>query len=266
MFWRLLTGIAKMLSLQAIRGTFHRLMYVLKETRLRKTILLFLMSLMAVSGIAQKRKLERLPYIDQRRIHFGFSVGLHTQDLGFTHTGYTTEAGETWYAEVPSFSPGFNVGLVSDLYLCKYLNLRFCPTMYFGNKTVEFREDHTDERRTVDLRSNYIMIPIDIKYSAKRLNNYCPYITAGVAGAFDISKKKNELLKLKTYDTYLQVGLGCDIYLPFFKLIPELKFCFGLGDILQHKRPDLRDPLDYKYTQAIKRASSNMVVLTFYFE
>ena len=75
-----------MLSLQAIRGTFHRLMYVLKETRLRKTILLFLMSLMAVSGIAQKRKLERLPYIDQRRIHFGFSVGLHTQDLGFTHT------------------------------------------------------------------------------------------------------------------------------------------------------------------------------------
>lgn len=139
---------------------------------------------------AQKRKLERLPYIDQRRIHFGFSVGLHTQDLGFTHTGYTTEAGETWYAEVPSFSPGFNVGLVSDLYLCKYLNLRFCPTMYFGNKTVEFREDHTDERRTVDLKSNYIMIPIDLKYSAKRLNNYCPYITAGVAGAFDISKKK----------------------------------------------------------------------------
>ena len=63
--------------------------------------------------------------------------------------------------------------------------------MYFGNKTVEFREDHTDERRTVDLKSNYIMIPIDIKYSAKRLNNYCPYITAGVAGAFDISKKKN---------------------------------------------------------------------------
>ena len=148
------------------------------------------MSLMAVSGIAQKRKLERLPYIDQRRIHFGFSVGLHTQDLGFTHTGYTTEAGDTWYAEVPSFSPGFNVGLVSDLYLCKYLNLRFCPTMYFGNKTVEFREDHTDERRTVDLKSNYIMIPVDIKYSAKRLNNYCPYITAGVAGAFDISKKK----------------------------------------------------------------------------
>ena len=73
-------------------------------------------------------------------------------------------------------------------------------------------------------------------------------------------------MKLKTYDTYLQVGLGCDIYLPFFKLIPELKFCFGLGDILQHKRPDLRDPLDYKYTQAIKRTSSNMVVLTFYFE
>ena len=255
-----------MLSLQAIRGTFHRLMYVLKETRLRKTILLFLMSLMAVSGIAQKRKLERLPYIDQRRIHFGFSVGLHTQDLGFTHTGYTTEAGETWYAEVPSFSPGFNVGLVGDLYICPYLNLRFTPTLLFGNKTVELREDHSDTRRTVDLKSTYIMMPVSIKYSAKRLNNYCPYLSLGVAPTIDISKKRNDLLRLNTYDTYLEVGVGCDIYLPFFKLIPELKFCFGLSDVVKHKRNDLVDPLDIKYTQAVSKAFSRLVVLSIYFE
>ena len=207
-----------------------------------------------------------MPYIDQKRIHFGFSVGTHVQDLAIRNTGFTTDDGETWYADVPAFSPGFNVGLVGDLYICPYLNVRFTPTLLFGNKTVELREEHTDARRTVDLKSTYIMMPVSLKFSSKRLNNYCPYIVAGVAPTVDISKKKNDLLRMKTYDTYLEVGLGCNIYLPFFKLIPELKFCFGLGDILQHKRDDLIDPLDYKYTQAVKKAFSRLVVLSIYFE
>ena len=207
-----------------------------------------------------------MPYIDQKRIHFGFSVGTHVQDLAIRNTGFTTDGGETWYADVPAFSPGFNVGLVSDLYICPYLNVRFTPTLLFGNKTVELREEHTDARRTVDLKSTYIMMPVSLKFSSKRLNNYCPYIVAGVAPTVDISKKKNDLLRIKTYDTYLEVGLGCNIYLPFFKLIPELKFCFGLSDIVQHKRDDLIDPLDYKYTQAVKKALSRLVVLSIYFE
>ena len=164
------------------------------------------------------------------------------------------------------FSPGFNVGLVGDLYICPYLNLRFTPTLLFGNKTVELREDHSDTRRTVDLKSTYIMMPVSIKYSAKRLNNYCPYLSLGVAPTIDISKKRNDLLRLNTYDTYLEVGVGCDIYLPFFKLIPELKFCFGLSDVVKHKRNDLVDPLDIKYTQAVSKAFSRLVVLSIYFE
>ena len=57
-----------------------------------------------------------------------------------------------------------------------------------------------------------------------------------------------------------------NIYLSFFKLIPELKFCFGLSDVVRHRRTDLVDPLDIKYTQAVKRAFSRLVVLSFYFE
>ena len=232
-----------------------------------KKWLCILFALIAVAPVwAQRQKVQRLPYIDQRRIHFGFSVGTHVQDLSLRNSGATTDDGETWYAEVPAFSPGFNVGLVSDLYICRYLNARFTPTLMFGNKTVELLEEHTDTRRTVDLKSIYIAMPIDLKYSARRINNYCPYLLAGVAPTLDISKKRNDLLRLNTYDTYIEVGVGCDIYLPFFKLIPELKFCFGLGDVLRHERPDLIDPLDIKYTQAVRKAFSRLVVLTFYFE
>ena len=58
-----------------------------------------------------------------------------------------------------------------------------------------------------------------------------------------------------------------DLYLPFFKFIPEVKFCFGLNDMLNHKRPNLTDdPQTMKITDSIKKMKSNMVVVTFYFE
>lgn len=226
-----------------------------------------LLLLLLPTGIhAQRQKVQRLPYVDQRRLHFGFSIGTHIQDLRFVNRGEAEENGETWYAEVPGFSPGFNVGLVGDLYLCEYLNLRFTPTMHFGNKNIVLREEVSDARRTVNVKSNYLSMPVSLKYGAKRLNNYRPYILTGVSPTLDLAKKKNDLLRLKPYDTYLEIGLGCDIYLPFFKLIPELKFCFGLGNMLEKKRNDLQDPLDYKFTRSQKKIASQMVVLSFYFE
>lgn len=68
-------------------------------------------------------------------------------------------------------------------------------------------------------------------------------------------------------DAFLTVGLGCDFYLPFFKLNPEIKFCFGLTDVLRHDRPDLvDDPQTMKITDSLKKVKNNMIVLTFYFE
>lgn len=85
--------------------------------------------------------------------------------------------------------------------------------------------------------------------------------------AFDVNKKRSDYLKLKTTDLYLTVGFGCDFYLPYFKLNPEIKFCFGLSDIIQHKRPDLiEEPDKLKFTESITKAKSQLVVLTFYFE
>ena len=92
-------------------------------------------------------------------------------------------------------------------------------------------------------------------------------MVGGVMPAFDVSKKRSEFIQTKSADCYLTVGFGCDFYLPFFKLNPEIKFCFGMADVLQHDRPDLEDdPLKLRFTQSLKRATSKMIVLTFYFE
>ena len=65
----------------------------------------------------------------------------------------------------------------------------------------------------------------------------------------------------------LEIGMGCDFYLPFFKLIPELKFCFGLGNALDTGHVnELRDSNLKAYAASVDSAKSKMIVLTFYFE
>lgn len=83
----------------------------------------------------------------------------------------------------------------------------------------------------------------------------------------DLAKERSDQLKLKNSDFMLTVGMGCDFYLPFFKLCPEVKFCFGLRNLLDRNRPDLEDDQNQmRFTESINKIKSDMVVVTFYFE
>ncbi len=212
-------------------------------------------------------KAPNRPYADLRTWHLGFSVGTHFQDLQFTHNGYVTDSGEQWYVEQPSFSPGFCVSGLADLRLSRFFSVRFSPGLYFGSRSLRMLDCATGRTERQSLKSTYVVLPFDLKYSAVRLGNFRPYMVAGVMPAFDVNKKTSDLLQLNTADMYLSIGFGADFYLPYFKLIPELKFCFGLTDVLRHKRPDLTDdPERYKFTRSLSKITSRMVVLTFYFE
>lgn len=212
-------------------------------------------------------KILNRPYADQKRWHLGFSVGTHFQDLDFTHNGFVTPEGGQWFVEVPSFDPGICVNVLGDLRLHRYFNLRLTPGMYFGSKGAEFRDHVTGAVERQDIKTAYVVLPLDLKISGDRLHNSRPYVTLGAMATFDVSKKRSDFLQFNSTDAYLTVGLGCDFYLPFFKLNPEIKFCFGLTDILKHDRPDLdENPEMMKITQSLSKVKSKMFVLTFYFE
>lgn len=248
---------------------------------MRATVIIAVALCSLCAQAVPREKLYNRPYADLKRIHLGFSVGAHFQDLSFTHNGLTTDDGQRWVAEVPSFSPGFCVNVLGDLRLHKYFNLRFTPGMYFGSKTVKMIDYNADQslpslddgenaipiNATQDIKSAYVVLPFDLKVSGDRLGNTRPYVTAGAMATFDVSKKRSDYLMFNKTDFYLTIGLGCDFYLPFFKFIPEIKFCFGLTDILRHNRPDLDlDPNTFKMTQSLSKVKSNMVVVNFYFE
>lgn len=216
--------------------------------------------------LAQTRKVQNRPYIDQRKIHYGLMIGIHTQDLKFRNNGLVTEDGEAWFGDVGEYSPGFTVGVLTELYLNKYLAFRVIPSLEFGDKRITFLEQNSGEKYRQTMKSCYVSVPLDLKFSAERFNNYRPYLVGGICPTIDLAKKKRQALLTKNFDCAIEVGLGCDFYLPFFKLIPELKFRFGLANLLEKNRSDLTDMSLLKYTQSVDQVNSRMIVLSFYFE
>lgn len=222
--------------------------------------------MLPVVTLAQERKVQNKPYIDYRRLHYGFFVGVHMQDLELVNNGYVTPEGQQWYADVPSYSPGFSVGVLADLRINSHLSLRLIPTMHFGDKTVVFREQNSGELERQQIKSTYVSLPIEAKLAAERFNNYRPYVIAGVSPMLDLTVKKQRPILVKPFDLMLEVGLGCDFYLPFFKLNPEVKFAFSILDVLDKDRKDLLDANYLKYTQSLDKAVAKMIVFSFYFE
>jgi hypothetical protein len=243
---------------------------------MKRLITVILLVAIGLTAAAQKRKVQNKPYIDLRPFHFGISMGLNLQDAEMSNVGpQLLEDGtmRTITCDVDNWNPGFSVGVLADLRLSQHLNLRFSPTMHFGAKHLTFRNlTETDQEgrpleARQDMKNTYISLPFDLKFSAERWNNYRPYMMAGVNPTLNLTSKNQEYIQLKKTDLFLEVGLGCDFYLPFFKLIPELKFCFSLRDALDHDHAnDLQDVNQRKYTNAVSRGVSKMVVLTFYFE
>ena len=231
--------------------------------RLFTYILLLLLPLFAV---AQERKVQNKPYIDFRRLHYGFFIGTHMQDMEFVNNGFVTENGESWFADIATYNPGFSVGVLADLRLNTYMSLRAIPTMHFGQNIVRFREQKSGETSKQSVKTTYIAVPVHVKFAAERFNNYRPYVTAGVSPMWNLTVKKQQQLLLRKFDFMIEVGVGCDFYLPFFKLIPELKFSFSPLDVLKKERNDLLDANYLKFTQSVDRVASKMIVLSLYFE
>lgn len=242
----------------------------------RKHTLLLLLLVWSISLFAQQRKVENKPYIDLRPFHFGVLVGSHLQDIEFLNVGpqiITLEDGTTEQriitCDQDRWDPGFNVGVLGEFRLNTNFQLRVAPAMYFGTRHFTLK-NLNDERRVEehqDLKTAYISTAFDLIFAGPRFNNHRPYLMAGVNPMLNLSGKDNDYIRLKRSDLFLEAGIGCDFYLPFFKLRPELKFLFSLGNSLDTTHPDrLRDPNMKVYAKSVKESHTKMIVLSFYFE
>lgn len=256
-------------------------------------------------SMAQERTVENRPYCDLRPFHFGVMVGTHLQDLELMNAGqvtFTDENGQEVTSNVTvdqdRWDPGFTVGVLGEFRLSTHFQFRIAPAMYFGTRHLTFHNllqgndsnahaGNTGESGTIgdgspdgtsdgnanrndvtqEMKTAYISCALDFIFAAPRFNNHRPYIMAGLNPMMNLSGNKDEYLRLKKNDLFVELGVGCDFYLPFFKLRPELKFMYGLMNSYDKGYADkVKDKSMLPYTLSAKEAHSKMIALTFYFE
>ena len=233
---------------------------------------------MFIAGANAQRAMNR-PYIDDKLIHFGFSLGMNFMSYSVVPSelpvsGLSPSNGrfsdEVLIPRVSAMFPGFSVGFIADLRLARYLNLRFTPELHFGEKTVSYISKSGNlGHLSADVLCMPIAVPLMLKWSAEREGNYRPYVVAGGGFSYDFGPDKEKYILQRPIDYFIQIGAGCDLYFRWFKLCPEIKYQLGFSNQLtpSAERTEGISVENYGfYSDAITRLRSHMISITFNFE
>lgn len=195
---------------------------------------------------------QNLASIDFKRWHYGAFVGVNLMDFGIKDNPESNIR-----AEIKNWIPGFTVGLIGEVRLNNYFNLRLAPAFHMGQYNVTFYEGTNlgDGKFTSNAihgyknsPSNIVRIPLHIKYAAVRLGDYKPYLLAG--GGLDIEwnidKDPENPILFKRLDYFTEFGVGCTIYTEYLRFSVEAKYSIGFNNkfvTFNQRKGEYHEPL-----------------------
>ncbi len=211
---------------------------------------------------------------DQRPYHFGFTVGVNTLDFAMRpQKNLNDEYGFTYV--LPSQDYGFHVGIVSNLKLHQYFDLRFIPTFSFGDRYIDYYEGNYDDgyKYRQELSPYFLDFPLHVKYKSARMTNTRAYIIGGVKyshdlGSYEGRRPGNDPLFLRTAqnDFHYEVGIGFDHYFYYFKFSTEIKASFGFRNLVLKGEDDIGFGSGPRHWNSIDRLNSRSIMISFLFE
>ena len=166
---------------------------------------------------------------DKQRFSWGYYLGFNTYDFKFDYSAEPAKGRDLQISK----SIGFNVGLLGNLRLNNNLDLRLEPGVSFNTRN--FSAPYTE--KITEINATYVRIPLLLKFSADRKNNFKPFIIGGLSTAFNLSSKNNSSsdseIQLNNISYNYEIGLGIDLYLYYFKFSPSIRGVFAINDELQ---------------------------------
>ena len=255
----------------------------------RAICIAFIFVFICLSLSAQNRKVNNMPTYDYAKLHFGFILGLNQMHFtikpiaNLNYIKFDSVASDEINADSSMIysiehtpTMGFTVGIVSNLRISRSFDLRFIPSLTFGERNLEYRflkyrgiisEENPPEivEVTKNIPSTFVEFPLQLKYKSRRVNNFRAYVLGGTNVRIDLASqaKKGQnaaevQVKLLRSDIYGEIGVGTDFYFEWFKFGTELKMSYGVLDILQRDQNI--------YTDGIDKMRSKIFQLSFTFE
>ena len=220
------------------------------------------------SNFAQRyKKPQNLPRYDFKKLHFGFTLGVNSLDFNIKKESNIL-TNDTLFILESQNQNGFNLGIVSNLRVGRYADLRFVPALVFGERHLAYSFNDTSLNILLEkkkkIESTLLDFPIYIKYKSERYNNFRSYVIIGVKYSMDVASQENIIeegeiiLRLKPNDLMGEIGFGMDFYLEFFKFSPQIKLSSGILNLLVKDQSI--------YTNSIESLYTNGWMLSFTFE
>lgn len=239
-------------------------------------------------AFSQRHGVPNMPEYDNDLFHFGFALGVN--QTFFTVKPIANLNRVMWDSTyIPDIlplpdsarimniqsgaTPGFVISIVSNMRMGEYFDLRFIPSLAFGDRDLVYdiqtfkNGDTSMINITKRVPSTYVNFPLEVRYKAVRFGNFRPYLLGGVQYTLDLASqaKKRErksngqkIIKLNQNDVYVEAGVGFDFYNEWFKFGIELKMMYGLMDVLKKE--------NNIYTNGIDKINSKIFQISFTFE
>lgn len=200
-----------------------------------KRILVLLAILMVSNSIhSQRRKpILNIQNEDKALINWGYYLGFNQYDFQFE---YENDIGQDVLVDK---TIGFNVGLIGELRLNEFLDVRLEPGLLYTQRNLGFPGFENINDAIREVRSTYIRFPLLLKVSTRRYNNIKPFIIGGGYAAINLGANEDSLddnssgTFRSTKNVYgYELGFGIDMYTEFFKFTPSIRGVFAITDEL----------------------------------
>ena len=224
----------------------------------------FLVVFLINNSIAQKRDVVSYKQNwDEQTIFWGYYLGINKKDFKISYNTYTTDPEPKTFINVIS-STGFEVGLIGDIRLHKNINLRLEPGLSSNTKTLTFTNIQGGKQDSIrEINGTYIRIPLLLKFSTNRLYNIRPYVIGGISYDYNFSSNQDNPddnfdgeFRMKKSNFMYEIGVGIDLYLPFFIFSPSIRGVFAINNELVRDNEtngysQWTGPIDYFGTRGV---------------
>ena len=180
-------------------------------------------------------RVKNIPTEDDKKLNWGYLLGLNRYGFAVEYESFAGPADQVVVAE----QTGFQVGLIGEYRLNNFSDLRLEPALVISSRTLE------NLPNSPQAKSTYINLPVLMKVSTLRFANVKPYIVAGPSVSINLnSQEKTEpdvqVLKTKTFNYGYELGIGVDLYMPYFKFSPSIRGVFGQSNELVTELPNVQ--------------------------
>ena len=229
---------------------------------MKKSIILHACLICLIFNSYGQRELpQNNPNYDMQTYHFGFILGYSQQKLNIRYSEFMNNYND--YLQILSdYEPGFNVGIIMDFKIKNNFNIRVTPSFNFTDQKIYYNSVNYSVSQPQNSGLSNFELPIYLKYRSDRVNNGRLYVLLGPKLSIDMSSfeklSDNENLEFKSQNYSLDIGFGIDIYFKYFKFAPEIKYSYGITNILEKQHNE--------YDNYLNSLSSRSLLISLTFE